>query len=154
RMARNGLPPGPTASANSSTATIVWVGCPGMKLMIRDERGGTPRTRPVAARVNSPPSETAGTAGPVWLATRNLRCVLSTDDELMLQHRPGPERDHEPVDVAAVVLRARVDRESRPDSHLPSRLVDVPVQREQGLHFLDDLPHRGRADRHRVGLTA
>src|SRR5581483_11437743 len=96
------------------------------------------------ARVRSPPGRTAPTDR---LPELSLRHGLPreppseslADDELVLRYLRVRQRDDDAVDVAAVVLGTAVDRERPSDSHLPSRLVDVSVQRQQRLHLLDDL---------------
>src|SRR2546429_8968460 len=86
---------------------------------------------------------------PAWAASRmrSASTTISAFDTLHQLDSAVADVDEVPPQDSVVRLAPRVDADGRTNLPLAARLVDVPVNREQRLAFLDYSPNRGRADR-------
>src|SRR5439155_18677227 len=103
------------------------------------------RRSPVALRAN-----TCGAA----VASVAIRASSLSCDELAGPHAVLAQVDDGPVDHALRVGAAGVDARRLADLRDCLGLMDVPVEREHGLHLLDQGAHGCRADRDDARLAA
>src|SRR5256885_785827 len=144
------FPPGNPDSAPKRAIPITNGGAPVMKLIAIACHGLASRTRPVALRTNIPDSAAWADVPVTDVAT--VPPLRLSHDELVADDQVVPQRDHDPVQAARVVLGPRIQRERPPDTSLSLRFVDVSVQREERLVLLDQLPDGVTADRLRHRL--
>src|SRR5712664_4184297 len=102
-------------------------------------------TSPVALRKKS--AGLAADAGvPIVASAICFLLTSSSVDQLVaLDAFLGVELDDRSHQHPLLIRAPRVDRERLADLHGAFALVDVTVQRDQWLMFLDRGPHRGRA---------
>src|SRR5918912_899020 len=100
-------------------------------------RSAQPRTSPVAFRVRR-----------VTYCRRHLSLLSAGQDEVLGLPTPV-ELDERPEELALLVRASGVDAERLADAGVAAGLVDVPVEREDGLVAFDRLADCLRAARHR-----
>src|SRR5713101_5955655 len=101
----------------------------------------------LCAYTASPPIRRNGT--PASCAASRMRSASTTISAFDTLHQLDSgvaDVDEVPAQDAVVRLAPRVHGQGRPDLALAARLVDVAVNRKQGLALLDQPPHGRRAD--------
>src|SRR5579884_1233170 len=96
----------------------------------------------------------AYSSGSIRRSSPLFAVILSPTDKLMSQHLVAAEPHDDAAQDAGVVLAPGIEAERRADLRGGTRLVNVPMERQERLILLDDRSDSRAPHRYRVRLAA